>query len=72
MEPKDCNWCYVCGAMGYVELDKKLKQEGQQAFEELHGHGKFMEEFGKNFIENQEQIPANGEEQQEVGFWFLE
>ena len=32
------------------ENDLKLKQAVQQRFEELYGHKKFMEIFGKNFL----------------------
>ena len=31
-------------------LDLQLKQECQGRFEELHGHEKFMEVFGKNYL----------------------
>ena len=33
------------------DLDRKLKQEIQEKFEELYGHDKFMEVFGRNYIE---------------------
>lgn len=32
------------------ELDILIKRETQIRFEELHGHDKFMEIFGKNYI----------------------
>lgn len=32
------------------ELDMRIKRECQEAFEALHGHEKFMEVFGKNYI----------------------
>lgn len=28
----------------------ELKRMGQQAFERIYGHGRFMEEFGKNYL----------------------
>lgn len=31
-------------------LDFRIKQETQQKFETLHGHEKFMEVFGKNYL----------------------
>jgi hypothetical protein len=33
------------------DLDRKLKQETQEKFEELYGHDKFIEVFGRNYIE---------------------
>lgn len=32
------------------ELDLKIKKEMQEAFEKVHGHDKFMEVFGKNYL----------------------
>lgn len=32
------------------ELDRQLKRECQQAFEERFGHEKFMEIFGKSYL----------------------
>lgn len=32
-------------------LNLRLKRETQQRFEQLHGHEKFMEIFGKNYLE---------------------
>ncbi len=32
------------------ELDMRIKQDMQRAFEVKHGHDKFMEVFGKNYI----------------------
>lgn len=32
------------------DLDRRLKQECQERFEELYGHEKFMEVFGKNYL----------------------
>jgi hypothetical protein len=32
------------------ELDLKLKRECQERFEELYGHEKFMEVFGKSWL----------------------
>lgn len=31
-------------------LDRKIKEECQRRFEELHGHDLFMAVFGKNYI----------------------
>ena len=28
----------------------RMKQAGQRRFEELYGHDKFMQEFGKNYL----------------------
>ena len=33
-----------------TDLDLRLKQECQEAFEEKYGHRKFMEIFGKSYI----------------------
>lgn len=38
------------GAHNNPDLDRRLKQECQERFEELHGHEKFMEVFGKNYL----------------------
>jgi hypothetical protein len=32
------------------KLDSRLKCEAQAAFEKLHGHQKFMDVFGKNYL----------------------
>lgn len=32
------------------QLDLRIKRECQEAFEKLHGHEKFMEVFGKNYL----------------------
>ena len=32
------------------ELDRKLKQECQMKFEQLYGHEKFMNVFGRNYL----------------------
>lgn len=32
-------------------LDRRLKQETQTRFESLYGHDKFMQVFGKNYLE---------------------
>jgi len=32
------------------ELDRRLKRECQERFEELHGHEMFMRIFGKNYL----------------------
>ena len=36
---------------GDTALDRRLKAECQERFEELHGHEKFIEVFGKNYKE---------------------
>jgi len=35
---------------GNRELDIRLKREGQQAFERLYGHERYMEVFGRNYL----------------------
>ena len=32
------------------DLDRRLKQTGQEAFEAIYGHEKWMEIFGKNYL----------------------
>ena len=32
------------------DLDLRIKRECQEAFETLHGHAKFMEIFGRNYL----------------------
>lgn len=34
-----------------TELDRTLKEAGQQAFEARYNRGKFMDEFGRNYLE---------------------
>lgn len=34
-------------------LDRQLKAICQKRFEELHGHEKFMQVFGKNYIKEE-------------------
>lgn len=34
------------------DLDRKLKQECQERFEELYGHDTFIQVFGKNYRED--------------------
>jgi len=60
------------GVHGNAKLDRWLKQEGQQAFERIYGHEKFMKEFGKNYIEKQDVEQKEPAGQQDVGFWFVE
>lgn len=52
-------WVYLCawhhnmsnvGVHFNRLLDVELKREAQKRFEELHGHEKFMEVFGKNWL----------------------
>ncbi len=38
------------GVHSNLELDKLLKRSCQERFEELYGHEKFMEVFGKSYI----------------------
>lgn len=33
-----------------TEVDNRLKRETQARFEQLHGHEKFMQVFGKNYL----------------------
>jgi hypothetical protein len=39
------------GVHNDIELDLQLKRQFQHNFESLHGHKKFMEVFGKNYLE---------------------
>lgn len=52
-------WCYLCvphheyGPKAVHlnrELDLELKQRAQRKFETIHGHDKWMQEFGKNYL----------------------
>lgn len=36
------------------ELDKMVKRACQERFEEIHGHKKFMEVFGKSYLMHDE------------------
>ena len=51
--------CYLCGRHHNLssagvhsnkELDLRLKQECQQAFEKKYSHEKFMQVFGRNYL----------------------
>lgn len=55
-------WCWLrpdwhnmsdYGVHSNKELDTALKQECQKKFEALYGHEKFMEVFGKNYLEDE-------------------
>ena len=52
-------WVWLCpyhhnGSMSSVheqkDMDLKLKRSTQEKFEELYGHEKFMEEFGRSWL----------------------
>lgn len=53
-------WCYLCNARHHeygpdavhnnAEVDLKLKQQAQEAFEKKYSHEEWMQEFGKNFL----------------------
>lgn len=36
---------------GNRELDLRLKKDAQARFEQRYGHGKFMQEFNRNYLE---------------------
>ena len=54
-------WVYVCREKHHIygpeaphsnrEVDLHLKRIAQTKFEELHSHEKWMQEFGKNYLE---------------------
>jgi len=49
-----CHFCHNEPPLGVHHNAKqmlKLKQAGQKAFEQVYGHEKFMQEFGKNYRE---------------------
>lgn len=39
-----------------AEFDRQLKERYQRIFERQHGHNKFMEVFGENFIDESEWV----------------
>ena len=41
---------HVTGVHHNEKLDQKYKKEFQQKFEDEHGHDKFMEVFGTNYL----------------------
>ena len=51
-------WIYLCdschrgadGAQYNKEINIKLKQDAQQAFEDIHGHEMWMSLFRKNYL----------------------
>lgn len=49
-----CHYCHnepPNGVHFNRETDEYLKREGQWAFEKVYGHRRFMEEFGRNYLE---------------------
>ena len=63
-------WGYVCTARHHEygpeaphvnnEVATHLKQVAQRAFEERYGHEKWMQEFGKNYLEEDEDNANTG------------
>ena len=45
-----CHRDNVRGAHGNHDVDLRLKQDAQKAFEKKHGHEKYMEIFGRNYL----------------------
>lgn len=78
-------WAYVCATRHHeygpeaphsnVEVDKKLKQAAQRIFEEKYGHALWMQEFGKNYLledEDGKDRGQNGREPDTGGFIRIE
>lgn len=61
-------WGYMCAERHHeygpeaphnnAEVDRKLKQIAQRAFEAKYGHEKWMQEFEKNYLEEEEDAAA--------------
>ncbi len=78
-------WAYVCVTRHHeygpeaphsnVEVDKKLKQAAQRIFEEKYGRALWMQEFGKNYLledEDGKDREQNGREPDTGGFIRVE
>lgn len=58
-------WAYVCMKRHHeygpeaphvnAEVDKKLKRIAQRAFEAKYSHTEWMQEFGKNFLDEEDE-----------------
>lgn len=79
-------WGYVCMKRHHeygpeaphvnAEVSNHLKQIAQRAFEKKYGHELWMQEFGKNYLEEDEQDAdagnkQNGGEHEPSGFFML-
>lgn len=56
-----CHRCHQDHREGVHHNPEKMKylhEKGQQAFEEAYSHERFMEVFGKNYIEKPKVVPA--------------
>ena len=49
---------------GNQELDRKLKRKAQEIFEQRYGRERFLQEFGRNYLDAE---PGNPEEKREKG-----
>lgn len=74
-------WAYMCAARhheygpesphGNAEVDRRLKQTAQKIFEERYSHDLWMQEFGKNYLwedENGTDREQNNKEPDTSGF----
>ena len=54
-----CPWHHRIGRDAVhrnAEISTEIKQIGQRAFEELYGHDRFMKEFGRNWLPENEWV----------------
>lgn len=75
-------WGYVCNARHHEygpeaphnneEVRDHLSQVAQRAFEKKYGHGRWMEEFGVNYLKEEEDEKTNDKDGGElIGFRFI-
>lgn len=80
-------WAYVCikrhheygpeAPHANAKVDRRLKRIAQKAFEKKYGHDLWMQEFGRNYLEEDEQdadstSQSDSGEHESGGFFFLD
>lgn len=73
-------WGYMCAERHHehgpeaphnnAEVDRRLKQIAQRAFEAKYGHEKWMQEFEKNYLEEEEDAAGEAHGEHEAGGFF--
>ena len=53
-----------------AEVDRRLKQIAQRAFEAKYGHEKWMQEFGKSYLEEEEDAAGEAHGEHEASGFF--
>ena len=65
-------WGYMCAERHHENgpEDRRLKQIAQRAFEAKYGHEKWMQEFEKNYLEEEENAAGEAHGEHEAGGFF--